>query len=547
MNINEIRGAVKGEVTVDSADLTKYSRDASIFEIKPQAVVFPKDADDIKRLVQYVAKNKAGDPSLSLTARAAGTDMGGGPLTESLLFDSTRYMNHISDLHDLSVVVEPGVYFRDLEKVLNENHLMFPSFPASKGLCALGGMLANNAGGEKSLSYGKTENYVEEMSVVLADGNEYSFRELNEQELNQKMAQQNFEGEVYRKTFDLISNNYGVIKDAKPDVSKNSAGYFLWNVYDREKKTFNLNKLFVGSQGTLGMITKAKLRLVKPKTHSELLVMFLRDLNPLADIVNALKPFHPETYESFDDHTMSLAIRFLPDMIKRMKGNLIKLAFQFLPEAWMALTGGLPKLILIAEFTGDTEEEVVKTLKAAQAEINKRFPIKTHITKNLEETEKYWTIRRESFNLLRQHSSGLQTAPFIDDIIVHPKDLPQFLPELNKIFSKYPQLIYTIAGHAGDANFHIIPLMDLSKQSEREIIFKLSDEVYDLVLKYKGSISGEHNDGIIRTPYLEKMYGPKIVELFREVKRIFDPQNIFNPGKKVHVDIQYAMDHIRKK
>jgi FAD/FMN-containing dehydrogenase len=547
MNIDEIRNLIKGDVTDNSADLAKYSRDASIFEVRPQAIAFPKDADDIKRLVQYVAKNKAKDPSLSLTARAAGTDMGGGPLTESLLFDSTKYMNHISDLRDLSVVVEPGVYYRDLEKLLNAHHLMFPSFPASKSLCAMGGILANNSGGEKSLSYGKTENYVTEMSVVLSDGNEYNFRELSEPELKQKMAQQNFEGEVYRRMFELIDQNYDEIKRAKPDVSKNSAGYYLWNVYDRDKKTFNLNKLLVGSQGTLGMITKARIRLVKPKTHSELLVMFLRDLNPLADIVNALKPFHPETYESFDDHTMSLAIRFLPDMIKRMKGNLIKLAFQFLPEAWMALTGGLPKLILIAEFTGDTEEEVTHRLVAAQAEVNKRFPIKTHITKSFEETEKYWTIRRESFNLLRQHSSGLQTAPFIDDIIVHPKDLPQFLPELNKIFAKYPHLIYTIAGHAGDANFHIIPLMDLSKQSEREIIFKLSDEVYDLVIKYHGSITGEHNDGLIRTPYLEKMYGPKIMELFRETKRIFDPHNIFNPGKKVHVDIHYDMAHIRKK
>ncbi len=544
MNINEIRGLIKGEVSDDKLDLFKYSHDASIFEIKPQLIVFPKDADDIKRLVRYIGERKQSDPSLSLTARAGGSDMSGGPLNDSLVLDFTKHINAVSEFHDQTVVVEPGVFYRDLEKIMDPAGLIFPSYPASKGLCALGGMLANNSGGEKSLSYGKTEDYVEELSVILSDGNEYQFRELDKTGLDKKMAQQNFEGEVYRKVFQLIEGDYDAIKAAKPNVTKNSAGYYLWNVWDRTK--FNMVKLLVGSQGTLGLITKAKLKLVKPKTHSELLVMFLKDLKPLADIVTTLRPYHAETFESFDDHTMGLAVRFLPDMIKKMKGNIFKLGLQFLPELWMLLTGGLPKLILIAEFTGDSEEEVLNNLAKAQKEVKEKFHIKTHVTKSPQETQKYWTIRRESFNLLRQHSSGLNTAPFIDDIIVHPADLPDFLPKLNKIFAKYPHLIYTIAGHAGDANFHIIPLMDLKKEDQRQIIPALSDEVYDLVLQYKGSITGEHNDGLIRTPYLEKMYGPKITSLFKQVKEIFDPQNIFNPRKKVGTDMKYALDHIKR-
>lgn len=544
MKLDQIKSLINGEISVDAADLKKYSRDASVFEVEPQIVVFPKNTDDLKRLVRFVSQNKENEPGLSLTGRAGGTDMSGGPLTESIVLDFTRHFTSIGQIHNRSVIVEPGVYYRDFENIALKEGLIFPSYPASKALCAWGGILANNSGGEKSLSYGKTLDYVDEISLVLSDGNEYTFKELTNQELMQKLRLNSFEGEIYKKVYHLLENNFDLIQKSKPSVSKNSAGYYLWDVWDRKK--FNLAKLFVGSQGTLGLITRAKVRLVHPKPRSELLVMFLKDLKPLAEIVNTIKPFKPETFESFDDHTLSLAVKFLPDMIRKMKGNLVTLGLQFIPELWMVLTGGLPKLILIAEFTGESEDEVRKNLETAQKEVQEKFDIKTHITKSPEEAQKYWTIRRESFNLLRQHSSGLQTAPFIDDIIVHPTDLPEFLPKLTEIFHKYPHLIYTIAGHAGDGNFHIIPLMDLSKEDERKIIPTLSDEVYDLVLKYKGSITAEHNDGLIRTPYLKKMFEPAMIKLFEEVKNILDPKNIFNPGKKVNGDLNYALSHIKR-
>jgi FAD/FMN-containing dehydrogenase len=179
--------------------------------------------------------------------------------------------------------------------------------------------------------------------------------------------------------------------------------------------------------------------------------------------------------------------------------------------------------------------------------VKEKYHVPTHLTKSPQETQKYWTIRRESFSLLRKHVRNKHTAPFIDDIVVRPEYLPEFLPKLNKIFEQYPHLIYTIAGHAGDGNFHIIPLMNLADPAERAIIPKLSDSVYDLVLEYHGSITGEHNDGLIRTPYVEKMFGSEVTGLFEQVKHILDPQNIFNPGKKVGGNLQYALDHITHK
>src|SRR6185436_9772449 len=161
-----------------------------------------------------------------------------------------------------------------------------------------------------------------------------------------------------------------------------------------------------------------------------------------------------------------------------------------------------------------------------------KFKVKTRETKDEEEAEKYWTVRRESFNLLRKHVKGRRTAPFIDDICVRPEFLPEFLPKLRKILDEY-KLICTIAGHAGNGNFHIIPLMDMRLQKERDLIPVISDKVYDLVARYEGTITAEHNDGLIRTPYLGKIFSPAVLGLFADTKKIFDPLNIFNPNKKV--------------
>jgi FAD/FMN-containing dehydrogenase len=534
---------IAGEFTEDPAVLQKYSQDASIFEVMPQAVMFPKSAEDLKNLVRFVDQKKNDINNLSLTARGGGTDMSGGSLNESIILDFTKYFNRIVEFKNEHVTVQPGVYYRDMEKLLNTRGLMMPSYPASKMICTVGGMVANNSGGEKSLSYGQTKDYVKQVEAVLSDGNEYSFEPLTAAELALQMKQDNFAGHVYREIFKLIEDNYDLIKKAKPTTSKNSAGYFLWDVWD--KKIFDLTKLLTGSQGTLGLITKIKFQLVRPRPKSELLVISLNDLSILGDLVHTVMQYHPESFESFDRHTFGLALKFLPDMIKKMKGSALKLLWQFLPELWLTLTGRMPNLVLIAEFTGEDERAIFAILAKVQTDLKTKYKIKTHVTRSADEAQKYWTIRRESFNLLRQHSKDKQAAPFIDDIIVHPDQLPEFLPQLNAILGRYSHLLYTIAGHAGDANFHIIPIMNLKDEAQHTVITKLSHEVYDLVLKYNGSITAEHNDGLIRTPYIEKMYGAEMTGLFRQVKQIFDPKNIFNPGKKVGATEEYALRHIK--
>ena len=537
---NDIAALIEGDVSDDASTLAKYSRDKSIFERKPALVVSPKHADDVSAVVRYVHEARARGENISIAPRSAGTDMTGGPLSDSIVLEFTTYMNRIGDVSNDPdapetgyAIAEPGVYYRDFEKATRAKiGKIIPSYPASREICALGGMVGNNSGGELTLRYGQTARYVRELEVVLSDGSRTTFAPLRMNELATKESEQNFEGEIYRKVHALVRDNENEIEAARPSVSKNSAGYSLWNIWHKDHDMFDLTQLITGSQGTLAIVTSATLGLITPKNGRAMLVIFLSELDALPEIVKRVLEHKPESFESYDDQTFRLAIRFLPQIVGHFGvWGMVKLAFAFIPEMWIALMGGVPKLILMAEFAEQTLDEARKKAREAR-EALADLPVRTKLVKSKTAAAKYWTIRRESFNLLRKNLRGLYAAPFIDDLVVHPNDYPEFLPELERILEQY-SLVYPIAGHSGDADFHIIPLMDLSQPASRKAVRELEDKVYRLVAKYKGSITGEHNDGIVRTPYLPLMFSPRMIELFAEVKKIFDPLNILNPGKKV--------------
>jgi FAD/FMN-containing dehydrogenase len=542
----DLRALNCGDVDATATTRATYSHDASVFQVLPEVIVYPRSAADVGRIVAY-ANSHSG---VSITARAAGTDMTGGAVGSSIVMDTTRYMNEVVDIErdrsvagrDGFVVVQPGVFYRNLESATLERGLQYPVYPASRDLCAMGGIVANNSGGEKSLTYGQAVDWLRSLKAVLADGKEYTLGPLNSSGLAAKMKQEDFEGEIYRNIFGLVNANRKEIIAMKPKVSKNSSGYQLWSVWDGT--TFNLGKLLCGSQGTLGIVTEATLDVMQPKKHKQMIVLFLKDIAPIASVVTDILKFKPETLESFDDKTLWFTLRFLPDFVRIIgASNIVTLGLKFLPEAWMVLRGGMPKLIVIAEFAGDSKEDVQARATQALATVRARG-INARLTRDEEEAHKYWTIRRSSFNVIRSHTKGKRTTPFIDDFIVHPKDMPEFLPQLYDILRPY-KLTLTIAGHVGDGNFHIIPLMDLRDPATRSIIPELSKKVYALVLRYGGSITAEHNDGLIRGPYVRQMFGDHGYELFRQVKKIFDPHGIFNPGKKIDVDWEWAMQHLR--
>ncbi len=532
----ELAETFKGEISNTQEDIKEASRDTSLFTRTPSLITYPTDVDDLATLVKTIRKAKERDNTLSIsvTARSGGTDMSGGPLTTSVVASFTKHMNHVIEVGDNYAITEPGVYYRDFEKETLKKGILLPSYPASREICAMGGIVANNSGGERTLAYGKTQKYVEELEVVLSDGSITTFKALTNTELEEKKKLDTLEGDIYRKMDILITDNMDVIEKHKPKVSKNSAGYAIWSIRDKDTHTFNLAKLICGSQGTLALWSKAKLGLVVPKPHRAMLVIFLTKMDILPEIVQRVLTQNPESFESYDDKTFTLAVKFLPEMLKQMGlAKATRLGIDFIPEMEMVAVGGVPKMILMAEFAEETIEEAdAKANKAREAlsDLN----LQTKIEKNEKESEKYWIVRRESFSLLRKNLHGLYASPFIDDFVVPPETYPEFFPKLNKLLAVYKDhFIYTIAGHVGNGNFHIIPLMNIAKAENRKIVLELAPKVYALVISYGGTTTGEHNDGIIRTPYLPLLFGEKMEELFKTTKQIFDPINIFNPGKKV--------------
>lgn len=543
---NELRAVLGGDVDTTEETLRSHSYDASLFGLKPSVVVFPKDVHDIEALVRFVNERRGEFGDLSLTGRAAGTDMSGGPLTNSISVSLTKYMNHTWEVNteEMYARVQPGVYYRDFEKVILPENLSLPCFPASKSLAALGGMVANNCAGERTLRYGKMDQFVEELKVVLSDGNEYVLKKLNRDELEAKKSQDNFEGKFYREMHALLEENYDLLKAARPDVAKNSAGYALWDVYDREAGTFDLTKLFVGSQGTLGLWAEARVRLVREKPVKKLGVIFFNSWKEVPRAVNHILPLDPDSLETFDDATLKLGLRFMPQIAKSAGVSLLSFMSRFLPEVFIGIKMlGLPKLVMLVEFAEDSVEEVDAKLRRLEEEMRSFKGVHVRSLHNKIDSDKYWTVRRESFSLLRKKVSNKRTAPFIEDFCIKPEYLPEFLPKVLGILKEH-NIKATLAGHAGEGNFHIIPLMDLSKQSERDKIPVVLDEVNNLVFEYGGTMTAEHNDGLVRSPYLHKMYGEEVYNLFVATKQIFDPHNMFNPGKKVFSSLDFAMAHI---
>lgn len=533
--------------TIDTRDI--FSHDASMFEIKPQLVASPKNSADVQRLVRFVASNKKNNPNLSLTGRSAGTDMAGGAINDSIIVDFAKHFTRIGPITGFSGTAQPGVFYRDFERETLKHNVLMPSYPASRDLCMIGGITNNNSGGEKSLEYGKVEKFVTHMRVVFADGKEYEVKPLNKKQLQAKINQGDYEGKIYERVYRLCEEHYDTIKEARPRVSKNSMGYGIWNVWDRETGVFDLGQLIIGSEGTLGMLTETTFRLVPHRPHSGLLVLFLKSTNDLGELIPKVLSYQPATFECFDQATLLLTIKFMPYFLKMLgPKKFVHLVVSLIPDA-LQLLRGVPKMILMVEFNGENEDEVREKIRMLHRDLRglrARYEINGFEEAPTEgKSEKFWVMRRYAFQVLRKKVKDKHTAPYIDDFAVPPEHLVDFLPRLRAILKKY-KLFATVQGHIGDGNFHVIPLMKIEDDRERKKIEPSQREVNNLVLQYGGSLSGEHNDGLVRGPWLEAQFGKPVLALFKEVKHIFDPENIFNPHKKTDSTWDYSYSHIRE-
>ena len=517
----------KGEVHSSAAAREAYSRDASIFQVHPLAVTIPKDADDIKAIIHHVTDINKNGGTLTIAARNGGTCMSGGSLTEGFILDVSEYFNRIGavDTFSKSLVVQGGVMHREIEKVASAEGLVFAPYTSSKDFCGIGGMIGNNASGELSLQYGPTSSNVLRLKAILSDGNEYEFAPLSKHQLKTKLELMTFEGDIYRGIIRLLQTNRHLIKSQHPRVSKNAAGYALWELWDDHEQVFNLGRLFIGSQATLGIVTEATLKLVNKAPFQQMIVCAIDGINDLTDVVRTIVHHGASMCETFDHHSYELALEQYPH------------------DANNAYFANGKHMIVYGIFEGDSKEQAEILAGKAKNVIEQSLNGAVHWVDSPEVRSSYQAIRRYSYKMLKEMNSDTKKAmPFIEDTIVPLEHYGQFVSALEAILEDY-KMVYTYAGHIGEGSIRLIPLVDRTPEN-RDTIIELESRVIDLVLAFRGSISVDHNDGIIRTPFLFQQYGDEMMNVFKEVKTLFDPYKVFNKGKKIDGTLEFARDHI---
>ena len=518
----------RGQIKADEATRASYSRDASIFEIDPAVIAYPQDLNELKALVNWTRTQREAAVSVSLTPRGAGTGMTGGSLNEDIIVDLQPYFQLVGQPTPEGLLeVEAGAPFRQIAAVADDQGLMFAPYPSSWEVCTIGGMLGNNASGEKSLRFGATSDNVESVRVCLADGQDYWFGPLNPDQLAAKCQQTNFEGYIYQTIRGLIEANTDLLDRNRPRVRKNAAGYDLWRVWDHSQQYFNLAPLLIGSQGTLGIITAAKLHLAAKPRHQQLIVIGVDNLSQLSGVLTTILHHSPECVELYDHQTHQLAQKEMPEQAR----------------ATEAVADH--QLILLAQFAEVNQVRTEAVAKLVGGELAKQGLDVRFIT-DPAEAAAHWQIRRASFKLLQDHGGDqLRACPFLEDTIVSPTHFGPFLEALEAILSDY-HLTYTYHGHIGEGNLRLIPLIDLTHPEAIHLITELARRVYDLVIAFDGSISVDHNDGLAKSPYLTTLYGEPLVDLFRQIKQTFDPLGIFNPHKKTTANLDYSLAHISR-
>ena len=504
-------------------ELNQYSRDASIFEVLPKGVFAPKNIGDLSDIINDATTQTKAGTYTSVTPRNGGTCMSGGSLTEGYVIDMSNF-NKITDLAPESVWVEGGVMHADVEDATHPHGVYFAPYTSSHRICGVGGMLGNNASGEKSVRYGPTSKNVERVHVLLSNGETYEFGPLTPGQLEEKKSLQTFEGHLYREICGIVDKHGDVLAN-HPNVRKNAAGYALWELWNKEHTEFNLGRLFIGAQGTLGVITRAKLKLIPIAPASRTILLSINTLNDLTPVVQTILRYAPDTCETFDRHTYERAKLYFPEDAKRA----------YLAEG--------KHLIVFAKYERDSQVEAdIWAGQAKEALEEMGYPV--HWLEDPAEVESYLVIRRQSFKMLLDHPDpNTRAMPYLEDTIVPIRHYGEFLAATEAILSEY-DMTYTYAGHIGDGSIRLIPLVNMEQPGAAERVLESAQRIYDLVFAFGGSISVDHNDGLIRTPFLARMYGEALEGLFQQVKILFDPLNIFNPGKKVNGNRAYSLAHI---
>lgn len=525
-----------GEV-LTAQDVREYfSTDGGVFKVVPNMVVYPKNTQDVRKVARFSWQLAEKGHILPITARGRGSDQGGAAIGKGIVMVFPAHMKRLLelDIKQKLARIQPGINYLAFQQAVQTHGLFLPPYPSSIDYATLGGAIANNTAGEKTVKYGATRKFVHSLEVVLANGEVIQTGRISKRELEKRKGYTTFEGEIYRALDGVITDNWELIQKhaGHPEVSKNSAGYALGQVKLKDG-SFDLTPLFVGSQGTLGIITEAIVKLESFNPNTTLFKIDLANLEDAAEVVAALLKLEPSALEVVDKHLLDFLEKVNPNHLK----GLVEKPY--------------PSLVLLAEFDDKKDSTQNKKAKVVQ-KLLKKANIPYVATQDYDEQQRLWTIRHSAAAVIWHVEGTKKALPIVEDGVVPREKFPEFIKAIYELFGKY-NLEVAVWGHAGDANLHLQPFLDLGVLGDRQKVFKIMDEYYNTILKMGGSTCGEHNDGRLRAPFLPKVYGQEMYEVFRQVKKACDPYGTLNTGVKIDVTLkdlvpilrnEYSMEHL---
>jgi len=515
---DHLRRHTQAEVRFDPASRKLYATDASLYQIEPLGVVLPRTVQDLVALVQVAV-----EMHVSLTPRGGGTSLSGQSIGPGVVVDCSKYLDRILaiDPATRTVVVEPGVVLDHLNREVGKHGLLFGPEVSTSSRANLGGMIGNNSAGSRSIVYGKTIDHVRKVKALFLDGHEYDLGPLSALAWDEAAQREGRLGAVYRGVAEVVRRDAVEIRARFPRLLRRVSGYNLDVLADAlapagpNPPQAGLHQLLIGSEGTLAFTTQAELNLLpRPKYRGLLLPQFAT----LADAMNALAAcleYGPSAVELMDHLLLQLT-----------RGNLAL-------RDTVAFLRGDPEALFMVEFSSDDKGDVLDRIEKLTRRLRGAGGL-VAATKAVEPAERdpLWNLRRASMPLLYSMKGDRKPITFVEDTAVSPERLPEFVARFRALLRRHGT-DGAFYGHASVGCLHIRPLVNLKDPAEVATMRRITEEVCDLVLEFNGSLSGEHGDGLVRSEWNRKMFGDAVYRAFRDVKAIFDPDHLLNPGKVV--------------
>src|SRR5262245_25726825 len=508
----DLESQIEGEVRFDKVSRALYSTDASVYQIEPAGVVVVKSKQDIVKIVKLCKKY-----GCSLTMRGGGTSQAGQAIGEGIQVDTSKYFNRLLEVNPVErwARVQPGIVLDELNAALRPHNLRFAPDISTASRATVGGMMANNSSGARSVMYGKTIDHVLEQEAVLSDGSIVHFRPLARPEVDAICQQNTLEAACYREVRRLATTCAAEIDRRFPKVLRRVGGYNL-DCFVDPNRPFNLAKMIVGSEGTLGVVLEAKIALVPlPKAKAVLAIQFA-DLLEALEATPAILPHHPSAIEIMDGFILNNTKQSAA--LDRMRRTFIE---------------GDPAALLCVELYDDDANNLPPRLEAIERDLRgRRFGYRYFQALDLPTQATIWSLREAALGLSMAMKEDAKSLSFVEDTAVAPEKLRDYIDRFLGIVTRH----HTTAGvyaHASVGCLHVRPVINMKTADGVRTFEALANDVADLVLEFGGALSGEHGDGLVRGPFMEKMFGTTLYDAFRSIKRTFDPDGIFNPGKIV--------------